>query len=280
MVKSLAFLGLAAATVPVAGYALSLPLCLRYEKVAFAGLPTHLRGLKILHIADLHCRYPHKVHMDIWPHILALDFDMVVLTGDVILGDAAQLRPHLEGLSQMVKKAPVFYVEGNHEKGCRKEISRLFGSIGIVSLYNHRGDFAVGARSKSLSPVVSVAGFRDWYISKERNFEDLNPIFADMANSGSFHIVLSHQPQILDLLCKGCPTSALVLAGHTHGGQVRLPFMPTLFAPGQGILPKYGDGWYQSGNKKMFVSRGIGATRFPLRMFNPSEVALIELQRD
>ena len=102
----------------------------------------------------------------------------------------------------------------------------------------------------------------------------------DLAKNKGFHIILSHQPQIFDWFKKGkIPFSALILAGHTHGGQVRLPFAPTLFAPGQGIFPGYGDGWFQreDGTIKMFISRGIGATYFPIRMFNPPEIVIIEV---
>jgi len=277
-------LGMAAAAVPVMGYTLSLPLCIRYEKAAFKDLPSHLRNLKILHITDLHGRNPQKMNRDIWPAILNLDFDMAVITGDVILDDVSQLYPHLEGLKALAKKAPVFYVDGNHEKRCADAMAQLLESIGIIALYNRQGDFAIGSAENGRSAVVSVSGFRDyWYLSKH-HFKDVPPLLDDIAARGGFHIVLTHQPQIFDWVCKRAKDtdfSALVLAGHTHGGQIRLPFFPTLFAPGQGIFPRYGDGWYQEadGRIKLFISRGIGGTHFSIRLFNPSEVALIELVR-
>ena len=275
-------LGMAATAVPVMGYALSLPLRIRYEKAIFKELPSHLRNLKILHITDLHGRNPHKMHQNIWPAILNLAFDMAVITGDVILDDISQLYPHLKGLKALVKKAPVFYVDGNHEDMFTCEMAQLFESIGVIVLYNRRGDFAVGSGNKS--SVVSVAGFRDYYYLSKRRFKDVPPLLSNIVARGGFHIILTHQPQIFDLLCKGAANgsfSALVLAGHTHGGQVRLPFFPTLFAPGQGILPRYGDGWYQGagGRLKLFVSRGVGGTHFHVRLFNPSEVAVIQLVR-
>ena len=278
-------LGMAAAAVPVMGYALSLPFRIRYEKAAFSNLPSHLRNVKILHIADLHGRNPHKMHRDIWPHVLALDFDMAVLTGDVILDDISQLYPHLDGLKALAESAPVFYVEGNHEDMCSYEMARLLESIGIIVLYNRRGNFAVGRADKGRSSVVSVAGLRDYYYLKKRRFKDVHPLLDDIAITGGFHIILTHQPQIFDWVCKKAAHtdfSALVLAGHTHGGQLRLPFFPTLYAPGQGILPRYGDGWYQGDfneKVKMFISRGVGGTHFHIRLFNPPEVAVIELQR-
>ena len=279
MIKTAALFGLSMA---VLGYASSLPFRIRFERVAFDGLPSHLRGLKILHIADLHGRRSDSMHRNIWPSLLNLDFDMSVLTGDVILDDVNQLDPHLDGLKALAGRAPVFYVEGNHERYHYEEVAHLFESIGITVLCNRRGDFAVGDTGRARSPIVSVAGFRDYDYLIKHKFDGVRTLLDDIAKSGSFHIILSHQPQIFDILRKYVSRRAfpaLVLAGHTHGGQVRLPFMPTLFAPGQGVLPKYGDGWYYSGGLKLFISRGVGATHFPLRIFNPPEVAIIELEQ-
>ena len=274
-------LGMTAAALPVMGYALSTAFRIRHEMVFFNNLPSHLTGLRILHITDLHCRYPDKMHSNIWPVLLTLDFDMVVLTGDVILNDITQLKPHLEGLKALAEKAPVFFVDGNHERMCYDEVAKLFESLGIKPLYNQRGDFEVGGTHRKQTQLLSVAGFRDYYYLKSKGFNELAPLLRDLSSNGDFHIILSHQPQIFDLLRKeNLAFSALVLAGHTHGGQLRLPFLPTLYAPGQGVLPHYGEGWYHSGNLKLYISRGVGATHFHIRLFNPPEVAVIELQKE
>ena len=170
--KKAAFLGIAAAATafPVLGYTLSLPFRIRYERVYFSNLPGHLSGLKILHISDFHARYPHKMHMDIWPSLMALNFDMAVITGDIILNDIRQLRPHLSGLRQLSEKAPVFYVDGNHESGMQDHIGKIFTDIGVIPLYNRRGSFMVGSNDKAKSPIVSVAGFMDYNHLADRNF--------------------------------------------------------------------------------------------------------------
>jgi len=241
-IKKAAILGLGAAAtaIPVMGYALSLPFRIRSEHVSFKHLPSHLRGLKILHIADFHGRSPHKKHVNIWPYLKGLDFDMAVFTGDIVLDSPSQLYPHLEDLQALAKKVPTFYVDGNHERKCYNQVAQLLESIGVIVLFNRCGNFAVGGQS--LSPVVSVAGFRQLEYLHKRKFRDVDPLLDKMTRD-NFHIILCHQPQIFDLIDNRVK-SALVLAGHTHGGQLRLPFMPTLYAPGQGIFPKYGDGWY------------------------------------
>jgi len=270
---------LAAAAVPVIGYALSIPVLIRYEKVHFNNLPSHLRGFKILHIADFHTRYRHKKHIDIWSFLCGLDVDMVAFTGDILLDHPAQLLPHKEGLQNLAKKIPCFYVDGNHEMKCHHEVRAMLEKLGFTVLYNQLGNFALGQMDGS-SPVVSVVGFRDYEHLRNSRFAGVDSMLRAMEKSSNFHIILSHQPQTFELLDERIK-SALMLVGHTHGGQVRLPFAPTLFAPGQGILPKYGDGWHEKhhGCHKMFISRGVGSTHFPLRIFNPPEVAIIELQR-
>jgi len=263
------------ATVPILGYAVSLPLRIRYEIAKFNNLPINFRNLKILHISDLHCRNSNKINIDIWQHILNLDYDMAVLTGDLVLDNVKQIYPHLDGIKSLVKKVPVFYVDGNHERWCFDKIAKLFESIGVNVLYNKIGLFG----------NKSIVGFRDYDYLKEHNFKGIDLLMDKIANGiENFHIILSHQPQIFNQLKalkkhKMPNFSALILSGHTHGGQVRLPFLPALFAPGQGIFPKYADGWYQNnaGNLKMFISKGLGATHFPLRLYNPPEIAIIEL---
>jgi predicted MPP superfamily phosphohydrolase len=70
----------------------------------------------------------------------------------------------------------------------------------------------------------------------------------------------------------------LVLSGHAHGGQFRLPFVGGLFAPNQGFFPEYDSGLYTDGQTQMIVSRGVGNSRFPVRFNNRPEVILIELK--
>ena len=274
-----AYLGIAALMIPAAGYLFSLPFRIRYKNLEFNDLPHNLHGLKILHISDLHGRSPSRMQYNIWDYFLNLDFDMAVLTGDIILDYPAQLKPHINGLRKTVEKAPVFYVEGNHETHCYNEISGMLNDIGVNILDNNSGIFTVGNKNKFKDYNVHIAGFKDFYSLKNNGFKDSLHLINKLKKSCDFHIILSHQPQIFDMISfeniKG-----LVLAGHTHGGQVRLPMFPALYAPGQGILPKYGDGCYKNkaeSKLKMYISRGVGATIFPLRTFNPPEVTIIEL---
>ena len=70
----------------------------------------------------------------------------------------------------------------------------------------------------------------------------------------------------------------LVFSGHAHGGQVRLPFIGGLYAPGQGLFPKYTRGIYKQNNTSMVVSRGLGNSIFPIRVFNRPELVVVTLK--
>ena len=71
----------------------------------------------------------------------------------------------------------------------------------------------------------------------------------------------------------------MVFTGHAHGGQIRLPYIGGLLSPQQGILPKYTTGIYESNNTKMVVSRGLGNSQFPLRVFNNPEIVVVDIKK-
>ena len=91
----------------------------------------------------------------------------------------------------------------------------------------------------------------------------------------SYIILLSHRPELFESYVS-CNID-LVLSGHAHGGQFRLPFIGGLIAPDQGIFPKYDAGLFTNGSTNMIVSRGLGNSIIPIRFNNRPEVIVIEL---
>ena len=91
-----------------------------------------------------------------------------------------------------------------------------------------------------------------------------------------FTLLLSHRPELFDTYADH--DIDLVLSGHAHGGQFRLPLIGGLVAPDQGLFPKYDAGLYSEGNTSMIVSRGLGNSIIPVRFNNRPEVVLIELK--
>ena len=88
--------------------------------------------------------------------------------------------------------------------------------------------------------------------------------------------MLAHEPQYINNYCDA--GADLVLTGHAHGGQVILPFIGALIAPGQGFLPQYTAGEIKRENTTMYISRGLGNSVIPLRLFNYPEIVSIEVQ--
>jgi predicted MPP superfamily phosphohydrolase len=95
--------------------------------------------------------------------------------------------------------------------------------------------------------------------------------------SDRLQLVLAHEPQYIEVYRNSEPD--LVLSGHAHGGQFRIPGIGGLVAPGQGIFPKYTSGLYRTGNTTMIVSRGLGNSIIPIRIFNRPHVIIIELRK-
>ncbi len=93
-----------------------------------------------------------------------------------------------------------------------------------------------------------------------------------------FTILLSHRPEMLDVYAEAGPD--LVFTGHAHGGQWRLPGIGGLVAPGQGFFPEYTEGAHTAGSTTMYVSRGLGNSLMPIRIFNRPELVVVELCRE
>lgn len=88
-------------------------------------------------------------------------------------------------------------------------------------------------------------------------------------------ILLAHEPQFIEEYSSA--SYDYIFSGHAHGGQIRLPILGGLFSPGQGILPKYTSGVHNTGNGKMIISRGLGNSSFPIRVFNRPEIIIAEI---
>ncbi|MGB7594321.1 MAG: metallophosphoesterase, partial [Erysipelotrichaceae bacterium] len=99
----------------------------------------------------------------------------------------------------------------------------------------------------------------------------------DFTDPSVFRILMSHRPELIKLYAS--KQIDLVLSGHAHGGQVRIPFlMPGLIAPNQGLFPKYTSGTYKESATTEIVSRGLGNSTFPFRVFNRPEIVVVTLK--
>ena len=116
---------------------------------------------------------------------------------------------------------------------------------------------------------MSVDGDERLYAVSAGITEDL------MTENDCLTVLLSHRPELFDTYVqKGVN---LVFSGHAHGGQIRIPFVGGLVAPGQGLFPKYDAGVFAQGNTTLIVSRGLGNSIIPLRINNRPEIVIVTL---
>ena len=244
-------------------------LNVKRRNVKINNLPRHLEGLRILHISDIHNTSYKRLSVDIWKKIFKNDFDIAFITGDLTKEYFDQVLPMRKGLSELARRVPVFFVDGNHEKYHFHQMKEFLESCGVVVLDDKKIVLEVDGGE------LEILGTRDFYYQKYKHFKPFTELMEREVRCG-FRILLSHQPQIIDRLCYF--QDILVISGHTHGGQVKLPFIPALYAPGQGFFPKYAGGFYNVKHNYLYVSSGIGASRVPIRFFNRPEVAVFTLQ--
>jgi len=266
---------LAAIFLPVAAICYGSSKWLKVKKLTVnfeenSSFPKELDGLRILHISDIHGRSAFRMNVDIWKTIDKLDFDLAVITGDLIVWAFKQFSPHSDGIRRLSERVPVFFADGNHDnkKNNYATIMKTLARLGVKAPYDEPAVLFNGK--------LIISSFRDLSYLKENGEVEAAAAKSHSNENSAFWLALFHQPQFIEYL-KEKPD--LSLCGHTHGGQLKLPFLPSLYAPKQGFFPKYGDGFYDFNGKKMYVSRGIGATYFPLRFWNRAEITILTLKK-
>lgn len=226
-------------------------------------LPTSFNGLKIAQVSDLHNTQFGKNNQKLLQLLQDAQPDMILLTGDLIDSFRTNLDPAVDFCQAAVQLAPTYYVPGNHESRIPEDYAALKEALeacGVVILENESLDFCRG------EDAVTLIGLMD------PNFGIIWPEI----ETENYQIALSHRPELLDeYAALGLD---LVLTGHAHGGQFRLPFIGGLFAPHQGLFPRYTAGVHTSGNTTMVISRGLGNVPLLPRFNNRPEVILITLE--
>lgn len=241
-----------------------------------------LYGFKIAHISDLHNHDFGDGHSKIISLIRRERPDIIAITGDLIDRRRTDIDTAMAFIDLAVNIAPVYYVTGNHEikSDSYRELYSKLKNTEVIVLENESIKIKYYGEEFNLIGLHDVSSFAC----------DPNVIDADAkyklkttlkslisGDSSCLNVLLSHRPELIDLYAE-CGAD-VVLSGHAHGGQARLPLLGGLYAPEQGILPKYTSGLYKRGNTSLIVSRGLGNSLFPLRIFNPPEVVIITLKK-
>lgn len=235
--------------------------------VSSGRIPKDFDGFKIVQISDLHNAAFGKDNRHLLEKIRQQTPDIIVITGDIV--HAQPMDNALIFARQVVQIAPTYYVPGNHE--FRIHYKPLFDGLqeaGVILLLNQ------STAIQKDDQWLNLIGIEDPTFYPDAAIEDkLQPLI----QKNAYNIVLSHRPELFDTytLCD----ADLVFTGHAHGGQFRLPFIGGLFAPSQGIFPKYDAGIFANDKTQMVVSRGLGNSSFPFRLFNRPEIVVVTLKK-
>ena len=238
-------------------------------------IPAAFDHFKIAVISDLHNAEFGMDNIRLLKLIEDEAPDMIAVTGDLIDSNRTDIRISEKIIDQIVDIAPCYYVTGNHEAWIGAEYQELEETLldkGVIVLHDETVKLVRDDES------IEIAGLDDPAFSEEAvadGEELLKSRLKDMEIDDSFCILLSHRPEIFDAYVS--MDIDLVLSGHAHGGQFRLPFIGGLIAPDQDILPEYDAGEYMEDNTTMIVSRGLGNSIVPIRFNNDPELVIVEL---
>lgn len=236
--------------------------------VTSENIPDEFNGFKIVHISDLHNAEFGDGQKDLIGKIEAQDADIIVITGDMIDSRRTDVDKAVELITGLGNKIPVYYVTGNHESRVREynELESKLIENGVTVLKNE------SVKIEKDSSFINVIGVDDPSFGMSAN--DIFHTVSELKTDG-YDVLLSHRPELFETYCES--GAELVLCGHAHGGQVRIPFIGGIVAPNQGLFPEYTAGSYKSGSTEMIVSRGLGNSIIPLRINNPPELVVITL---
>ncbi len=242
-------------------------------------IPSGFDGYRIAQVSDLHNAQFGDGNKELLEILKSAEPDIIAITGDLIDSRRTDIDVAVEFVKEAIKIAPCYYVTGNHE-------------IRVIEYYTLReqllelGVEILECESKELAcknDTITLLGIDDPGIKTDYSVcghsttvdNDLNTLSPD---DDKYTILLAHRPEEFEIYAKH--NIDLILCGHAHGGQFRLPLIGGLFAPDQGFLPKYDAGKVSEDNTDMIVSRGVGNSIFPFRFNNRPEVVVVELKAE
>lgn len=233
-------------------------------------LPEEFSGFKILQISDLQSKTFGKSQEPIINMARRAEPDIIVITGDLLDSRRTDTESALSLIRGIKDIAPVYYVTGNHEARINVEIMEGFiaelEDEDVTLLDNASESIERNGASVNLMGISDIR-YNPYY---EAAIDEMME-----QEKGLYSILLSHRPEIFEFYAY--KDIDAVFTGHAHGGQIRLPFVGGLLAPNQGFLPRYTTGVHVQDNTSMVISRGLGNSIFPFRIFNRPELVLVTL---
>ena len=249
-----------------------------YHEVDFNRLPASFDGYKIVQLSDLHDSLFGENHSNVVDEIKKVSPQAIFITGDFIDRNRYDLEQSLLIVKELQDVAPIYYVTGNHEIATNdvdhiKESLREFG-VRVLT------DEADVIRSRE-GETIAIGGVED---PLESSLEDdiavqqsITQAFESVSED-VFKMLLSHRPEQFETYATN--QIDLTFSGHAHGGQFRIPGFGGLLSPGQGFFPKLTSGVHEKDSSQLVISRGLGNSIMPVRIFNKPEIVTVTLRRN
>ncbi len=264
------------------GYSLLLePGQIRITRRTFPirDLPPELEGLRLAQVSDVHHGPWLSLERvrEVVRRTNALEPDVILLTGDYVYESAGYIDPAIAALSELKAKIGIVGVLGNHDWWDRgRPMKSAFARYGLPLIDNAR---VILTRGRSLVPEAAeglcLAGVGDLWEDIPNYDAALTGLPANMPR-----LLLAHNPDCAEdpKFLAGHHRVDLMISGHTHGGQVRIPGIGTPILPSR-YGQKYASGLVQGPGCPVFISRGIGLSGLPIRFGVPPEIVVMELTK-
>lgn len=250
-----------------------------------AKIPEAFNNFKIVQLSDFHSKGYRNTTEKIISKIKKINPDIIVMTGDMVSYDMTGREEFEKLVKELSEIYPIYYIDGNHEHLAEKLtpgeylfLMEFLKELGVITIKN---DYVEIYKTNESINLYGVNIPLDWpsgiYVNKLQLESDYVEKTLPKIDTDKFNILLAHNPIFINQYIKW--GADLVLAGHMHGGIVRIPFTNIgLLSPERKIFPRYTAGKFKIKNSVMIVNRGIGASTFKLRLFNNPEITVITLK--
>ncbi len=244
--------------------------------IASPKVPPSFDGYTIVQITDLHNRVFGQGQEELISEVEKLKPDIIVLTGDMINRDYFDYQSISDLLAGIRGIAPVYAISGNHEldnQHALSELKEMYAANGVVFLDDAGAVLSSpgGAEDEQIfmyGQKMLTNGEGDFWTDYEHTPHD----------TSQYNIFLSHFSDKFDEIAP--MNYDLVIAGHTHGGIIRLPFIGGLLGTDNEPFPKYDGGVFTQGASTMVSGRGLGDSSFIPRLYNNRELVCITLRHE